>query len=89
MALNFLDEIDNHTNALAFSSPSGATKPSEYGQVVYKPDDLETIKTKISSEPMEIRNYNELQKEIARMFLNAIMFNRSDSTVSIFENLNL
>lgn len=99
MALNLLDEIDNHANALIFSShlsssggggsgSGGVVNPAEYGQVVYKAEDLETIKAKVSADPIEIRNYNELQRDVARIFLNAIMFNRSDAVVRISQSLS-
>jgi len=80
--LMVLSQIAAHKHASLFAAPVSEAEAPKYRQIVYRPMDLGTIKKSI--ENATIRNTDELQRDLALMFLNATMYNSSDHDVYKF-----
>nr|GAT59466.1 predicted protein [Mycena chlorophos] len=72
-------QISQHRNGNIFHNPIKASEAPDYHDIVKRPMDLKTIKTKIKDGV--ITNSLEYQRDIYLMFANAMMYNRPGSDV--------
>jgi len=77
-----LDQIAQHKHASLFAAPVSEAEAPEYKEIVLQPVDLGTIKKNIESGVT--RCTEEFQRDLAHMFVNAIMYNSSDHDVYRF-----
>jgi len=72
-------QISQHRNGNIFHNPIKDSEAPDYHEIVRRPMDLKTIKTRIKDGA--ISNSDEYQREIYIMFANAAMYNRPNSDV--------
>jgi len=72
-------QISQHRNGNMFHNPIKDSEAPDYHEIVRRPMDLKTIKTRIKDGV--ISNSDEYQREIYLMFANAAMYNRPNSDV--------
>ncbi|KAG5649028.1 hypothetical protein DXG03_000377 [Asterophora parasitica] len=71
--------ISQHRNGNIFHNPIKNSEAPDYREIVKRPIDLKTIKTKVKEGT--IANSLEYQRDIFLMFANAMMYNRPGSEV--------
>lgn len=74
--LPMLDNISNHRFGAPFSHPVNRKEAPDYDSLVYKPQDLRTLKNMIKEG--NITEVDELYREVLRIFANCKMYNGSD-----------
>lgn len=72
-------QISQHRNGTIFHNPIKKSEAPDYRDIVKRPMDLKTIKSKIKDGV--ISNSLEFQRDIYLMFANAMMYNRPGSDV--------
>ncbi|TFK43493.1 hypothetical protein BDQ12DRAFT_662147 [Crucibulum laeve] len=72
-------QISQHRNGNIFHNPIKISEAPDYRDIVKRPIDLKTIKTKVKDGL--IRDSMEYQRDIFLMFANAMMYNRPGSDV--------
>jgi bromodomain-containing protein 8 len=72
-------QISTHRSGAIFHAPIRAQDAPDYKDVILEPTDLKTIKGKVRDGT--ISNSKEYQREIYRMFANAMMYNPPHSEV--------
>ncbi|KAJ3977343.1 hypothetical protein EV361DRAFT_57629 [Lentinula raphanica] len=72
-------QISAHRNGAIFHNPIKNSEAPDYHEIVKRPMDLKTIKSKIKDGA--ISNSLEFQRDIYLMFANAMMYNRPGSDV--------
>ena len=72
-------QISQHRNGTIFHNPIKLSEAPDYHDIVKKPMDLKTIKTRVRDGL--ISNSLEYQRDIYLMFANAMMYNRPSSDV--------
>ncbi|KAJ4478152.1 hypothetical protein J3R30DRAFT_3702892 [Lentinula aciculospora] len=72
-------QISAHRNGTIFHSPIKNSEAPDYHEIVKRPMDLKTIKSRIKDGV--ISNSQEFQRDIYLMFANAMMYNRPGSDV--------
>jgi len=72
-------QISQHRNGTIFHNPIKNSEAPDYHEIVKRPMDLKTIKTRIKDGI--IGNSLEFQRDIYLMFANAMMYNRPGSDV--------
>lgn len=75
-----LSDILSNKSASFFSHPVNPNDAPNYYDLIYSPTDLRTIKSQIKDG--KIRDTNELERELQKMFANAVMYNSWDSEMS-------
>ncbi|KAG8966097.1 hypothetical protein FRC03_012509 [Tulasnella sp. 419] len=75
-----LGTISQHRNGNIFHNPIKLSDAPDYPDMVKRPMDLKTIKTKIKDGT--IKDSQDFQRDIYLMYANAIMYNRPDSDIS-------
>ncbi|KIO32871.1 hypothetical protein M407DRAFT_18331 [Tulasnella calospora MUT 4182] len=73
-------QICTHRNGNLFHNPVKESEAEGYFDIVKRPMDLKTIKTKIKDG--SIKDSLEFQRDILLMFANAKMYNRPDSEIA-------
>ena len=74
-------QISQHRNGTIFHHPIKPSEAPDYQDIVKRPMDLKTIKTKVRDGM--IGNSLEFQRDIYLMFANAMMYNRPGSDVYV------
>ncbi|KAK9323616.1 hypothetical protein V1517DRAFT_257726 [Lipomyces orientalis] len=74
-----LANISSNRSASFFTSPVNENDAPDYHDLVYEPTDLRTIKSMVKEG--RIQTSSELEREIMKMFANAVMYNRWDSDI--------
>ncbi|KAJ8100903.1 hypothetical protein POJ06DRAFT_83880 [Lipomyces tetrasporus] len=74
-----LANISSNKSASFFTSPVNENDAPDYHDLVYEPTDLRTIKSIVKEG--RIQTSSELEREIMKMFANAVMYNRWDSDI--------
>ncbi|KAK9473921.1 uncharacterized protein V1510DRAFT_413064 [Dipodascopsis tothii] len=77
-----LSNISSNRSASFFTNPVSENDAPDYYELIYEPTDLRTIKAMVKDG--RIQNTSELEREILRMFANAVMYNRWGSDISIW-----
>lgn len=72
-------QISAHRNGTIFHNPIKNSEAPDYHEIVKRPMDLKTIKSRIKDGA--ISNSLEFQRDIYLMFANAMMYNRPGSDV--------
>ena len=72
-------QISQHRNGNIFHNPIKNSEAPDYREIVKRPMDLKTIKTRVKDGV--IANSLEFQRDIFLMFANAMMYNRPGSDV--------
>jgi bromodomain-containing protein 8 len=72
-------QISQHRNGNIFHNPIKLSEAPDYHEIVKRPIDLKTIKTKVKDG--HIVNSLEYQRDIYLMFANAMMYNVPGSDV--------
>ncbi|KAF9534287.1 hypothetical protein CPB83DRAFT_889287 [Crepidotus variabilis] len=72
-------QISQHRNGTIFHNPIKPSEAPDYQEIVKRPMDLKTIKTRVKDGI--IGNSLEFQRDIYLMFANAMMYNRPGSDV--------
>ena len=72
-------QISQHRNGNIFHNPIKNSEAPDYHEIVKRPMDLKTIKTRVKDGV--IANSLEFQRDIYLMFANAMMYNRPGSDV--------
>ena len=72
-------QISQHRNGNIFHNPIKDSEAPDYHEIVKRPMDLKTIKTRIKDGA--ISNSDDYQREIYLMFANAMMYNRPKSDI--------
>src|SRR5882762_1050339 len=72
-------QISQHRNGNIFHNPIKDSEAPDYREIVKRPMDLKTIKTRIKDGA--ITNSLEFQRDVLLMFANAMMYNRPDSDI--------
>jgi bromodomain-containing protein 8 len=72
-------QISQHRNGNIFHNPIKDSEAPDYHEIVKRPMDLKTMKTRIKDGA--ISNSDEYQREIYLMFANAMMYNRPKSDI--------
>ncbi|KAK9469423.1 hypothetical protein V1512DRAFT_200739 [Lipomyces arxii] len=75
-----LSNISSNRSASFFTSPVNENDAPDYYYLILQPTDLRTIKAMVKDG--RIQNSTELEREIMKMFANAVMYNRWDSDMS-------
>lgn len=75
-----MSNISSNKSASFFINPVNPNDAPNYYELIYEPVDLRTIKAMIKDG--RIQNTAELERELQRMFANAVMYNGWDSDVS-------
>lgn len=73
-------QICTHRNGNLFHNPVKESEAEGYFDIVKRPIDLKTIKTKIKDG--SIKDSLEFQRDVLLMFANAKMYNRPDSEIA-------
>ncbi|KAK9374616.1 uncharacterized protein V1513DRAFT_445451 [Lipomyces chichibuensis] len=74
-----LANISSNRSASFFTNPVNENDAPNYHSLVYEPTDLRTIKGMVKEG--RIQNSSELEREIMKMFANAVMYNKWDSDI--------
>ncbi|KAF8433314.1 Bromodomain-containing protein, partial [Terfezia claveryi] len=74
-----LHNISAHRFANLFMAPVGERVAPGYSRLVYRPMDLKTTTAIVP--PKGIVNSAQLERELFRMFANAVMYNKSNSEI--------
>ncbi|KAK7060620.1 hypothetical protein VNI00_001386 [Paramarasmius palmivorus] len=74
-------QISQHRNGTIFHNPIKDSEAPDYHDIVKRPMDLKTIKTRIKDGA--ISNSLEFQRDVYQMFANAMMYNRPGSDVYV------
>ncbi|KAF5098343.1 hypothetical protein D0Z03_001238 [Geotrichum reessii] len=77
-----LSNISSNKSASFFSNPVNPNDAPNYYDLIYDPTDIRTIKAQVKDG--RIRDTAELERELQRMFANAVMYNGWDSDVSMW-----
>jgi bromodomain-containing protein 8 len=72
-------QISQHRSGNIFHNPIKPSEAPDYYEIVKRPMDLKTIKTRIRDGV--ISNSAEFQRDVFLMFANAMMFNRPGSDI--------
>jgi bromodomain-containing protein 8 len=72
-------QISQHRNGNIFHNPIKDSEAPDYHEIVKRPMDLKTMKTRIKDGA--ISNSDDYQREIYLMFANAMMYNRPKSDI--------
>lgn len=72
-------QISQHRNGNIFHNPIKVSEAPDYYDIVRRPMDLKTIKTRFKEGI--IANSAEFQRDIYLMFANSMMYNRPDSDI--------
>jgi bromodomain-containing protein 8 len=72
-------QISQHRNGNIFHNPIKNSEAPDYHEIVKRPMDLKTIKTRIKDGI--ITNSLEYQRDVYLMFANALMYNRPGSDI--------
>ena len=72
-------QISQHRNGNIFHNPIKDSEAPDYHEIVKRPMDLKTVKTRIKDGA--ISNSDDYQREIYLMFANAMMYNRPKSDI--------
>lgn len=72
-------QISQHRNGNIFHNPIKPSEAPDYQDIVLRPMDLKTIKTRIKEGA--ITNSLEFQRDVYLMFANSMMYNRPDSDI--------
>jgi bromodomain-containing protein 8 len=72
-------QISQHRNGNIFHNPIRNSEAPDYREIVKRPMDLKTIKTRIKDGI--ISNSLEFQRDVYLMFTNALMYNRPGSDI--------
>ncbi|KAK9367739.1 hypothetical protein V1509DRAFT_625164 [Lipomyces kononenkoae] len=74
-----LANISSNRSASFFTNPVNENDAPNYYNLIYEPTDLRTIKTMVKEG--RIQSSSELEREIMKMFANAVMYNKWDSDI--------
>jgi hypothetical protein len=77
-----LSNISSNKSASFFSNPVNPNDAPNYYDLIYYPTDIRTIKAQVKDG--RIRDTAELERQLQRMFANAVMYNGWDSDVSMW-----
>lgn len=72
-------QISQHRNGNIFHNPIKDSEAPDYHEIVKRPMDLKTMKTKIKDGL--ISNSDDYQRDLYLMFANAMMYNRPKSDI--------
>lgn len=72
-------QISQHRNGNIFHNPIKDSEAPDYSEIVKRPMDLKSIKTKIKEGG--ITNSQEFRRDVYLMFANALMYNRPGSDI--------
>ena len=72
-------QISQHRNGNIFHNPIKNSEAPDYHEIVKRPMDLKTIKTRIKDGA--ISNSAEFQRDVYLMFANSMMYNRPKSDI--------
>lgn len=72
-------QISQHRNGNIFHNPIKPSEAPDYADIVKRPMDLKTIKTRIKDGV--ITNSLEYQRDVYLMFVNSMMYNRPNSDI--------
>ncbi|KAK9384084.1 uncharacterized protein V2V93DRAFT_363497 [Kockiozyma suomiensis] len=75
-----LSNISSNRSASFFTNPVSENDAPNYHGLIYQPTDLRTIKTMVKDG--RIQTSSELEREVMKMFANAVMYNSWDSDIS-------
>ncbi|KAK9459304.1 uncharacterized protein V1516DRAFT_687066 [Lipomyces oligophaga] len=75
-----LANISSNRSASFFTNPVNENDAPNYYDLVYQPTDLRTIKSMVKDG--RIQSSSELERQIMKMFANAVMYNSWDSDIS-------
>lgn len=75
-----LSDILSNKAASFFSHPVNPNDAPNYYDLIYSPTDLRTIKSQVKE--AKIRDTSELERELEKMFANAVMYNGWNSEMS-------
>lgn len=82
VAANLLSNISSNKSASFFVHPVNPNGAPNYYDLIFSPTDLRTIKASVKDG--RISSNSELERELAKMFANAIMYNPWDSDVNVW-----
>lgn len=77
-----LSNISSNKSASFFANPVNPNDAPNYYDLIYGPTDIRTIKAQVKDG--RIKDTAELERELQRMFANAVMYNGWDSDVSVW-----
>lgn len=77
-----LSNISSNKSASFFANAVNPNDAPNYYDLIYGPTDIRTIKAQVKDG--RIKDTNELERELQRMFANAVMYNGWDSDVSVW-----
>lgn len=77
-----LSNISSNKSASFFANPVNPNDAPNYYSLIYDPTDIRTIKSQVKDG--RIKDTAELERELQRMFANAVMYNGWDSDVSVW-----
>jgi hypothetical protein len=72
-------QISQHRNGNIFHNPIKTSEAPDYYDIVKRPMDLKTIKSRIREG--QITSSDEFQREVYLMFANSLMYNRPGSDI--------
>ncbi|KAK9450435.1 uncharacterized protein V1518DRAFT_210943 [Limtongia smithiae] len=75
-----LSNISSNRSASFFTSRVNENDAPDYYNLIHQPTDLRTIKAMVKDG--RIQNSSELEREVMKMFANAVMYNSWDSDIS-------
>lgn len=82
VAGNLLSNISSNKSASFFTHPVNPNSAPNYYALIFSPTDIRTIKAQVKDG--RISSTSELEREVAKMFANAIMYNPWDSDVNVW-----
>ncbi|KAG5356827.1 Bromodomain-containing protein 1 [Yarrowia sp. C11] len=82
VAGNLLSNISSNKSASFFTHPVNPNSAPNYYELIFSPTDIRTIKAQVKDG--RISSTSELEREVAKMFANAIMYNPWDSDVNVW-----
>lgn len=82
VAGNLLSNISSNKSASFFTHPVNPNSAPNYYELIFSPTDIRTIKAQVKDG--RISSTSELEREVAKMFANAIMYNPWDSDVNLW-----
>ncbi|KAG5366903.1 Bromodomain-containing protein 1 [Yarrowia sp. B02] len=82
VAGNLLSNISSNKSASFFTHPVNPNSAPNYYALIFSPTDIRTIKAQVKDG--RISSTSELEREVAKMFANAIMYNPWDSDVNLW-----
>ena len=72
-------QISQHRNGNIFHNPIKTSEAPDYYDIVKRPTDLKTIKSRIREG--QITSSDEFQRDVYLMFANSLMYNRPGSDI--------